>query len=233
MSIACNTSGGDLLNLKPQDTGRVVYLVGEDPQSVITQRIHSIGQQLNPTSRESIAKNLILEPVMGQRIDIMNDQYLANLIKSYVGTRLIVLDTLSRLHRLDENSNSDMAQLVATLEHIVASTGASILYLHHVNKSSVREDRMNQQQAARGASALIDNARWCGFLAKMTENESKCLSDDIDTRQPIGNNRRNFFVRFGISKQNYCVAPIDQWYERRSGGILVPVELKNISNGKK
>ncbi|WP_373873394.1 AAA family ATPase, partial [Aeromonas caviae] len=34
------------------------------------------------------------------------------------GARLIVLDTLSRIHSLDENSNGDMARLVATLEHI-------------------------------------------------------------------------------------------------------------------
>ncbi|WP_444978973.1 AAA family ATPase [Aeromonas caviae] len=29
------------------------------------------------------------------------------------GARLIVLDTLSRIHSLDENSNGDMARLVA------------------------------------------------------------------------------------------------------------------------
>ncbi|WP_223925566.1 helicase RepA family protein, partial [Aeromonas caviae] len=37
-----------------------------------------------------------------------------------------------------------------------------------------------------GASALIDNARWCGFVAKMTEDEAKRLSDRAYDRQPIG-----------------------------------------------
>ncbi|WP_223925548.1 helicase RepA family protein, partial [Aeromonas caviae] len=37
--------------------------------------------------------------------------------------------------------------------------------------------------------------------------------------------RRGFFVRFGVSKQNYDATPLDQWYERRDGGVLVPVEL--------
>ncbi|WP_223931452.1 helicase RepA family protein, partial [Aeromonas caviae] len=98
---------------------------------------------------------------------------------------------------------------------------------------SAREGQTDQQQAARGASALIDNARWCGFVAKMTEDEAKRLSDRAYDRQPIGNDRRGFFVRFGVSKQNYDATPLDQWYERRDGGVLVPVELVEVPNGKR
>ncbi|WP_223943080.1 AAA family ATPase, partial [Aeromonas caviae] len=39
----------------------------------------------------------------------------------------------------DVFQRGDMARLVATLEHIAASTGASVLYLHHVSKGSARE----------------------------------------------------------------------------------------------
>jgi len=141
-----------------------------------------------------------------------------------------VLDTLSRIHGLDENSNGDMARLVSTLEYVAARTGASVLYLHHISKGSAREGQTDHQHAARGASALIDNARWCGFVARMTEDESKRLSDRAD-RQPIGTDRRGFFVRFGVSKQNYGVTPLDRWYERRAGGVLLPVQLVQV-NGK-
>ncbi len=141
--------------------------------------------------------------------------------------------TVSRIHSLDENSNGDMARLVATLEHVAASTGASVLYLHHVSKGSAREGQTDQQQAARGASALIDNARWCGFVAKMTEDEAKRLSDRAYDRQPIGD-RRGLFVRFGVSKQNYDATQLDRWYQRHSGGVLLPVELQDAKqeNGK-
>ena len=64
-----------------------------------------------------------------------------------------------------------MAHLVSVLEHIAATTGAAVLYLHHVNKGSARDGQTDQQQAARGASALIDNARWCGYVAKMTSRK--------------------------------------------------------------
>lgn len=232
MSIACSVAGGDLLNLKPQHTGRVVYLAGEDPEAALIRRVHAIGKHLNQQAREAIAENLTLEPVMGKRLNVMDDLHLARVIEFCADSRLIVLDTLSRIHSLDENSNGDMARLVATLEHVAASTGASVLYLHHVSKGSAREGQTDQQQAARGASALIDNARWCGFVAKMTEDEAKRLSDRAYDRQPIGNDRRGFFVRFGVSKQNYDATPLDQWYERRDGGVLVPVELVETGAGK-
>ena len=47
------------------------------------------------------------------------------------------------------------------------------------------------------------------------------------------NDESGFFVRFGVSKQNYDATPLDQWYERRDGGVLVPVELLEVPNGKK
>lgn len=225
MAIACSVAGGDVVNLKPQHTGRVVYLAGEDPASALIRRVHAIGQHLNRSAREAIAKNLTLEPIMGKRLNVMDVARLRRVIDYSAGARLIVLDTLSRIHDRDENSNGDMARLVATLECVAASTGASVLYLHHVSKGSAREGQTDQQQAARGASALIDNARWCGFVAKMTEEQAKSLSDRAYDRQPIGNDRRGFFVRFGVSKQNYDATPLDQWYKRHDGGVLVPVEL--------
>lgn len=230
MSVACSVAGGDVLNLKPKQTGRVIYLAGEDPEAALIRRVHAIGQRLNPQARSAIAENLSLAPIIGKRLNVMDEAVLRKIIDSCTNTRLIVLDTLSRIHHLDENNNGDMARLVATLEHIAASTGASVLYLHHVNKASAREGQLDQQQAARGASSLIDNARWCGFVARMTEDEANRLSYRVD-RQPIDNERRKFFVRFGVSKQNYDVAQHDQWYERGDGGVLMPITLQEVDNG--
>lgn len=229
MAVACNTQGGDLVNIRPERTGKAVYLAGEDPAQAIARRVHAIGKHLDPAARTAIAENLTIEPIMGKRLNVMDEKHLDRVLDYGKGSRLIVLDTLSRIHNLDENSNSGMAQLIATLEHVAANTGASVLYLHHVNKGSTRDGQADQQQAARGASALIDNARWCGYVAKMTEQESERLSDRPDCR-PIGNERRGFFVRFGVSKQNYDATPLDRWYRRQEGGVLVPVELRKASD---
>ncbi|MBD3816242.1 MAG: AAA family ATPase [Halothiobacillus sp.] len=225
MSVACSVAGGDLVGLTPAHTGRVVYIAGEDPEPVLIHRVHAIGQYLDQPAREAIAKNLILRPVMGKRLNIMDDAQLQRFIDDSAWARLIVFDTLSRIHRLDENSNGDMARLISTMEYIADQTGASVLYLHHVSKGSARNGQTNQQQAARGASVLIDNARWGGFVAKMTHEECQTLSDRAYDRQPIGPERHRFFVRFGVSKQNYNLPPSDRWYQRHDGGVLLPVEL--------
>jgi len=163
MAVACSVAGGDVLNLKPRHSGRVVYLAGEDPEPALVRRVHAIGQHLNQNAREAIAENLTLEAIMGKRFNIMDERHRARVVEVCTDARLIVLDTLSRIHTMDENSNGDMAALVATLEYVAAQTRASVLYLHHVNKGSARDGQLDQQQAARGASALIDNARWCGL----------------------------------------------------------------------
>ncbi|MFT6551219.1 MAG: RecA-family ATPase [Zhongshania marina] len=229
MSIACGMVAGDLIRLNPSCSGRVVYLAGEDPEPILIRRIHAIGQYLTTPAYTAIAENLIIEPTLGKKLNVMDSRHLGRVIEFCSGARLVVLDTLSRFHTLDENSNGDMAQLVSTLEQIATQTGAAILYLHHVSKGSARDGQADQQQAARGASALIDNARWCGFVSKMTERESNLLSDRHYDRQPIGIDRRSYFIRFGISKQNYDSTPLDTWYERRDGGVLVPVELKPVA----
>lgn len=228
MSIACSVSGGDLLDIVPVRSGRVVYMAGEDPTTALLQRIYAIGQHLEPDARKTIAQNLIIEPIMGKRLNIMNDQQLDDMINVCAESRLIVLDTLSRIHQLDENSNGEMAQLISTLEYLANTTGASVLYLHHVNKGSVREGVTAQQQAARGASALVDNVRWCGYIAKMTEQEARRFSANKSSSHPIDEGRGHF-IRFGISKQNYDKPMDDRWYRRHEGGVLLPAALYEIT----
>jgi RecA-family ATPase len=225
LEAAMAVAGADLLKLNPTRTGKVVYFSGEDPANALIRRAHSIGKHLDSGMRHAIRENLILEPIQGKRLNIMDQEHSTRIIKYCSGARLIILDTLSRIHQLDENSNGDMANLIGTLEYVAVRTGASVLYLHHISKSSTKDGQNDQQQAARGASALIDNARWCGFVSKMTENESKNLTDCDRTKLPIGTERKGSYVRYGVSKQNYDADPVNQWYQRQEGGVLVAVEL--------
>ncbi|WP_417522388.1 helicase RepA family protein [Marinobacter sp.] len=231
MSVACGAtvesrvSGGDLVGLAPARAGRVIYYAGEDPEPAMVGRINAIGKHLSPEARKAIVENLLVMPIMGSLMDVMNIRKRAEVIELCEGARLVVLDTLSRIHTLDENNNGEMARLVATLEHIAASTGASVLYLHHVSKGSARDGQADQQQAARGASALVDNARWCGFVARMSTKEAQNFTDRVFDRQPIGEDGRGVFVRFGVSKQNYGLTLRERWYSQHSGGVLLPVDL--------
>lgn len=224
MGIACGVAGGDLLGLNPK-AGQVVYINAEDPEIILQRRLHAIGGRLNKEARESIAKNLFIEPMVGKRLNIIDDEQRKRIINYCVGARLIVFDTLSRIHQLDEGSNTNGSIIIGCLEEIANETGASVLFLHHVNKASALGGMADLQQAARGASSLIDNARWCGYVAKMTKEEAKMLSDRKFDKKHIDEDFRGNFIRFGVSKDNYGSPVVEKWLKFHEGGVLLPVNL--------
>ena len=227
MEIACSAVKEILLGLCPAQHGKVVYLAGEDPHPVLHSRIYAMGECLPLAARADIAANFILHPTMGSMFNIGNKAHLEALIKKSYGVRLLVLDTLSRIYTGDENSNGEMAKVVSTLEHVAVQTGAAVLFLHHVSKGSAKDGAGNTQQAARGASSLIDNARWCSYLCSMTEEQGEDFMV-VGDMYPIGD-RYKYFVSFGVSKVNYC-APVEAiWFERKDGGVLRPVKLTRYS----
>ena len=119
MSVACaatvesRAAGGDLVGLAPAKAGRVVYYAGEDPEPALIGRIHSVGKHLGQEAREAIIENLMVMPIMGKLMDVTKKSKRAQIIEQCEGARLIVLDTLSRIHTLDENSNGDVNEFGA------------------------------------------------------------------------------------------------------------------------
>lgn len=231
LQVAAAVCGADTLNLDVSATGRAVYYNAEDPRDEIKRRLHSLGAILSPEQRAEVVDRLTIEPVCGAMLNILNDQHRGQIIKHSEGARLIIFDTLSRIHTAEENDNGAMAQVISVLENIAKETGGSVLFLHHTSKAAAFNSQGDLQQAARGASALIDNARWCGYLAKMTEAEAGKLTDRMD-RQQIGKDRAGFYVRFGVSKQNYGGPISERWYEKGQGGILRQAWLKDAKKGK-
>ncbi len=224
MAVADGSEDSDLLGLAPAHGGRVIYLTAEDPEPVLVGRVRALGHFLPAQARGALAERLVLMPLAGYRMDVIADK--VRLLALCAGARLVILDTISRFHTLAENDNGDMARLVAELEHLAAATGAGVLYLHHVDKSSSRNGMADQQQAARGASALVDNARWGAYLCRMSAAESARLAD---AGRSISLERRSYYLRFGVSKQNYGILPPERWYERLEGGVLRPVALTPIA----
>ena len=227
MAIASQgTEGGDLLRLSPSRPGRVVYLAAEESYNELSYRAHMIGRHIPLEARQAIAEWLDIEVVEGRRINVLEEEYYNQLAGNLCGgARLVILDTLSRIHLSEENSNKDMAILISRLEKLAYETGAAVLYLHHISKGAALSGMGGEQQAARGASALIDNARWCGNLATMSKPESEKLSDNAYNRDPIGPEWRRYFCKFVVSKENYSLTYGDAWYKRHEGGVLLPVTL--------
>jgi RecA-family ATPase len=211
-AMAVASKNADLLALRPAHTGRVMYYAAEDPQIVLQHRLHAIGKHLNVVAREEVAERMQIKCVMGHQFNVMVN-YKA-VIDESKDCRLIIFDTLSRIHTLDENSNAEMAQLVSTLEFIARETAASVLFLHHISKASARDGNGADQHASRGASVLTDNARYCANLSKLSEKEAQSIG--------VSEEMRSFWLKLSISKQNYQKPIEDSLFRRADGGVLVP-----------
>ena len=223
MAVACEVPGGDLLGLNPEMHGRVLYIAGEDPEIAIQHRIHSLGAHLSEEARRSIAQNLSIESLVGQPQNLMNSEQRGAWITKCRGAKLLVIDTLSRVHQMDENSNAEMGALITTLESIAMETGACVLYLHHVSKAAIRDGSGDHQSASRGASALTFQPRWCSYMSRMSKEESKMLCE-LPGRSAIGEDL-DLYVKHGSTKANYSGQDKAVWYKRNEGGVLLPVTL--------
>lgn len=231
-AIASPLPEANLLELNLSKHGKVVYFSLEDPATELHRRLHAIGKQLSDEARASVAEQFHLESLSGIGMNVMSTKEYKNLVKEASGARLVVIDTLSRSHVLDENSNGEMAQLLGRLESLARETGAGVLFLHHTSKSAALNGQGGLAQASRGASSLIDNARWCGNLVKMTAEEAEQLAE-VPSRTAIGAEDKDFFVRFELGKINYGPVQSGSWYKRGAGGVLYPAKLQKITVDKK
>jgi len=198
-------------------TGKVAFLAAEDPADAIRHRLHAIGKYLDPDLRERVHEDIEIEALCGTPIEIMQSESLAMIESFATNRRLLFLDTLRRFHGLDENSSSEMAMLMSILEGVVKRTSCTILFLHHASKAAAMGGMGDMQQASRGSSVLTDNVRWQMYLSTCTKAEAEGLE--------IDESMRKYFVRAGISKQNYGLPAADIWLRRAEGGVLVPAEF--------
>ena len=216
MGLGVADPAADILGLGTKKAGLVVGFLAEDSPKEVNNRAYHLARRLSEDVRRSAEKNLRIYPMNGEKLDLgrWGSPDLELIADFSQGARLIIIDPLSQFHNLDENSNSEMAILMGNLNCVAKRTGAAVLFIHHVSKGSVRNGQGDQQQAARGASALTDNARWCGYLARMTANEAKRLG--------VEEARRGRFIRFGVNKLNNDMRQPDLWFERCEGGVLLP-----------
>jgi RecA-family ATPase len=233
--VACPEADASLaeffLDTQPPEPGHVLYFNAEDPPDELEDRLKTIGERLPPEHRAKTDEYLRVVSGYGHMLNLgsegpdgtLNDDIL-RLATAYKGYRLIVLDTLSRFHALDENKNDQMAGLISKLEFVANQTGAAVIFMHHTSKGASREGQESSQTASRGASVLTYNLRYSAFLQGMAENEAE--------KYGITHEKRKHYLRFGVAKQNYGSPQADRWYERKEGGMLTSIKLDEIPKPK-
>ena len=208
----------NLLSLPVTGEGPVLYLAAEDPPEILHKRLHHIARYMHESVIGVVNENLSVIPALASGVNVLEAEWAAEIASRATGCRLIVLDTLSRLHSLDENKTGEAKSVMRQLEFLAKTTGAGLLYLHHISKHAAVNGAGDAQQAARGSSAFVDDARYCSFLKGMTEEEAKKLKVDQE--------QKSFYVRWNANKQNYAMPEADRWFVRADGGVLIPATFE-------
>ena len=218
LQLAASVAGGrDFFNFGFQQYGRVLVVAAEDPTQVLCQRIHTLGEYLTADQRVEVINNVRIAPMLAAGVNLRSDEWVDLICKEGDGYRLIIIDTLSRVHDGDENDRRDASPIMRNLERIAANTQAAVVFLHHVSKSTALAGQSDAQQASRGSSVWVDESRWVAFLKTMDEKEAKKLS--------ISGDMRRSYVRLGVSKQNYGAPVKDRWLQRVAGGVMLPADI--------
>lgn len=211
---------------KPFHAGQVLYLAGEDPPVEFHRRLHAIARHWVPSDRDAIYERLHIADRTGRLDnDLFDDRFLGELCAEAAGHRLVVIDTLRRFHRREENDSGPMSELVSRLEWLAREAGPAVIVTHHVSKSAALLGNADAQQAGRGSSVLTDNMRWQANLVTMDPEEAEKYGVDKDAR-------RNF-VRLCLPKANYIEATADLWLRRSEGGVLVAAHLSEADGKRK
>jgi len=157
MALASGRNYGNVF--KPVAPKRVLFVEEEGTRPDTRDRVGKVMRMLdiNPASlnvSDPFYDNFLWFHHLRLKLDNpVHVSYLIKLVKQY-GIELIVLDALTYMHDVDENSKKDMQILNNALMNM-RSTGCTVLYLVHTNKASDREEA-DIDTGVRGSSVMLD-----------------------------------------------------------------------------
>lgn len=176
--------------------GDVWYFSAEDKPSRVMERAQAILQEFTPEERTKAIQHFHCIDAVGKRLFFVATIHGAAQITSVcdqisqtVGKAvLVVVDTVSRINPLPENSNEGMALVVSAAEVIANRTGAACVLCHHVGKSQARGGETDMY-AGRGASSFGDNCRSVLTLSHAMEAQVKAFDERTQEQQRMNNVR--------------------------------------------
>jgi hypothetical protein len=128
--------------------GRVLLYAAEDALDVVRRRLLGIANAAG-VSFETLDVHVITAPTLRLDDEVDRDQLAHTMAR--IRPRLLVLDPLVRLHRIDENVSAEVAPLLAYLRDLQRTFAAAVMLVHHAKKGA---SRLRAGQALRGSSEL-------------------------------------------------------------------------------
>jgi len=149
--------------------GAAVILTAEDDAAEIHRRLNGLdpsqarkGRPLYvvPMLATGGARSILVDgPAGPMQTDFWRE--LRSQLLAIPDLKLVVLDPLSSFVSADINKdNVAGAALMTMLGELAATSGASVMLVHHFAKGVVPNDLSDARGAIRGAGALVDNGRW-------------------------------------------------------------------------
>ena len=130
-----------------QEAGPVLIYLAEDALSAVRDRIDALcqhrGLDIDALPLYSITADVL-------RLDIPGYQERLRATIEEYKPKLLLLDPLVRLHRIDENRASDVSQLLGFLRELQRAYELAIILVHH----SAKKNRSQPGQSLRGSSDL-------------------------------------------------------------------------------
>jgi RecA-family ATPase len=128
--------------------GRVLLFPAEDALGIVRRRLQGICAAAG-VCFESLPLQVITAPVL--RLDTAADRERLAKTVERLRPRLLILDPMIRLHRLDENDASQIAVLLSYLRELQRRFQVAVVLVHHARKDS---NGSRPGQALRGSSEL-------------------------------------------------------------------------------
>jgi hypothetical protein len=119
--------------------------------------------------------NLHVVTAASLRLDLERDRHALNQTLEALHPKLLILDPLVRLHRLDENSAADVSALLGFLREINRRHQLAVVLVHHMAKRS----RRDLGQTLRGSSDLH---AWVDSACYLVRREDQRLRLTVEHR---------------------------------------------------
>jgi len=130
-----------------QRKGAVLLFAAEDALHVVRERLEAIAATVG-ADFTTLDVHAITAPTV--RLDLERDRRQLRETLAQLRPKLLVLDPFVRLHRIDENTASEVAPLLAYLRELQRGFDSAVMLVHHARKAG----HARAGQALRGSSEI-------------------------------------------------------------------------------
>jgi hypothetical protein len=141
MAVSVATGTACLDRYPVLERGRVLLYLAEDSLPMVRERIGALANHRALTI-DDLDVYVITTPAM--RLDMVKDQVRLMKTAQVLKPRMLVLDPLIRLHRLNENAANEVSALLSYLRDLQRELDLALVLVHHTRKQLSPGDQGGQ-----------------------------------------------------------------------------------------